>query len=111
MYLSKECHGAITLLRIRGSILGDDRKRLAEAIQVAVQDGSQYVILDMAGVDLLDSVGLGTLLACHTDLIRRGKALRICQVQPAVRHLLTLTNLDRVLEIDASEQEAFAASQ
>lgn len=96
------------ILRISGSILGEDRIQLSDKIQELVDGGGKNVVLNLQDVDLMDSVGLGMLVALRTSLQRREVKLLLSNVDRSVRSLLLITKLNNVFELYDSEDEALA---
>ena len=66
------------------------------------------VILDLHGVNFMDSSGLGAIISVRKTLGARGE-LRLAGVQPEVRALFELTRLVRVLPLFDDVQQALAA--
>jgi anti-sigma B factor antagonist len=99
------------ILRLSGDILGDDRIKLNEKIQELADGGSKGIVLNLKGVGLMDSVGLGMLVACYTSLIRRQIRLVLSDVGTSVKYLLTITKLDRVFEVYDTEDDALTHLQ
>jgi anti-sigma B factor antagonist len=99
------------ILRLSGDILGDDRIKLNEKIQELADGGSKGIVLNLKGVGLMDSVGLGMLVACYTSLIRRQIRLVLSDVGTSVKYLLTITKLDRVFEVYDTEDDALTHVQ
>lgn len=87
-------------LDVRGA--ADVRLLLA----AAVVQGRGELVLDLAGLAAIDATGLGVLVGAHRRAGRAGRVLVLRDVQPAVRRLLFLTRLDRVLRIAGSAQVA-----
>jgi anti-anti-sigma factor len=57
------------------------------------------VVVDLTGVDFLDSAGVGVLVGlCKNSRLRGGRA-RFCGMTPGVRSVLELIQLDRIFEI------------
>lgn len=106
MEMTVETHGQVTVLRFKGSILGDDRYELNDTVKDAARSGARRIVLNLRDASLIDSVGLGALLATHTSLARRGVSLALCEVGQSIKQLLKLTNLDRVLDLHETEVEA-----
>ena len=96
------------ILRISGSILGEDRIQLSDKIQELVDDGGKNVVLNLQDVDLMDSVGLGMLVALRASLMRREVRLLLSNVDRSVRSLLLITKLNNVFELYDTEDEAIA---
>lgn len=66
-------------------------------------------LVDMSGVEFLDSAGLMALVSAFRLAQSLGKRLNICSIPPSVKIIFELTQLDRVLEI-YENREAFEAS-
>jgi anti-sigma B factor antagonist len=72
---------------------------LVEAIEAARRCGASEIWLDLTGTTFMGCAGLRTLLDAHARLIEEERRLvLICPPGPVLR-LLTLTGVDRVLEI------------
>ena len=94
------------ILRLAGSILGEDRLKLNEAIQTQVEKGYYRLVLNFKDVDAMDSVGLGMLIAVHTSLSRRDAKMVLSNVGRSVNYLLTITSLNQVFEKYDTENDA-----
>lgn len=70
------------------------RKKLHER----VESGDMRLVVDLSGVDLIDSAGLSALLSGLRVARQAGGNLQITRPSKAVSVLLKLTNLHRVLE-------------
>jgi anti-sigma B factor antagonist len=57
------------------------------------------VVVDLTGVDFLDSAGVGVLVGLFKYSRLRGGRARFCGVSPGVRSVLELVQLDRIFEI------------
>ena len=96
------------ILRVSGDILGNDRIKLNEKIQEVVDGGAKNIVLNLKGVRLMDSVGLGMLVALDASLTPRQVRLVLSDVDGTVKSLVMITKLDRVLELYDTEDEALA---
>lgn len=108
MDISVKYQNENVILRISGSILGEDRIELSDKIQELVDNGGKNVILNLQDVDLMDSVGLGMLVALRASLQRREVKLLLSNVDRSVRSLLLITKLNNVFDLYDSEDEALA---
>ena len=96
-------------------VLAPDTDRLdtasAQAFLRASTDtlgDARHVVLDLCGVQFIDSTGLGALVALRRALGDDGR-LRLVSANPRVRLLLEMTRLSAVLPLFATTQEALAA--
>ena len=64
------------------------------------------MILNMAGVDYIDSTGLGGMVISYTSLKKAGGALKLLNLNRRNIELLVLTKLTTVFELFDDEQDA-----
>jgi anti-sigma B factor antagonist len=73
--------------------------RLREQVVQLVVDGQPRVVLDLQGVDFLDSTGLGVLVGMLKRTRSQGGDLRLVSTRPALRKILELTALGGALPL------------
>ena len=81
---------------------------LRETVAAALTQGRSRVVVDLSGIDFVDSSGLGALIGCLKSARQVGGDLRIAQPTPQVTMVLQLSNLDRVLKSYGSTEEAYS---
>jgi anti-sigma B factor antagonist len=97
------------------AVVAPTMKRLdatvAPAFKQAVVDvlagGDRRLVLDLAGVEFLDSSGLGAMVSILKAL-GSGGAVAVCNARGAVLSLFQLTRMDKVFAILPSRAEAVA---
>jgi anti-sigma B factor antagonist len=57
------------------------------------------VVVDLSGVEFLDSAGVGVLVGLFKNARLRGGRARFCGLSPGVRSILELIQLDRIFEL------------
>ena len=67
--------------------------------------GERRLVIDLAGVDFLDSSGLGALVSILKSLGSQG-AMAVCGARGGVLSLFKLTRMDKVFVIEADRQSA-----
>jgi anti-sigma B factor antagonist len=72
-----------------------------------VEAGDRRLLLDLSGVDFLDSSGLGALVSILKALGGQG-TMAVCGAKGAVLSLFKLTRMDKVFAIHADRAEALA---
>jgi anti-sigma B factor antagonist len=88
---------------------GEETGALREKIKSLLNEGKKIIILNLLFVSIIDSTGLGTLVAAHSSAKSAGASLRLCDLGPRTSELLQITKLYTVFEIYDSEYEAFRA--
>ncbi len=83
---------------IAGSIVEDLRVKLLKLIN---QDVSELAI-DMKGINMIDSTGLGVLIATRNSLDQAGRLLRLTNVSENIMSLFKMIGIDRYLNTNAA---------
>jgi anti-sigma B factor antagonist len=83
--------------------------RLREAVTSTVAKGHTRIAVDLAGVDFMDSSGLGALISGLKTTRQAGGDLRIAAPSEQVKLVLQLTNMERVLLAHERAETAFSA--
>ena len=73
-----------------------------------VQDGRERLVVDLGEVSFIDSSGLGALISGLKAARQAGGDLRLARLGEQARMLFRLTNLDKVLNIYSSVEDALA---
>jgi len=103
--------GDVTVVHCQGRIVyRDEALALSEIVGELLRDGGK-VVLDLSGVDSIDSAGIGELVLLHTCAQSHRADMKYAGPSPFVRELLGLTNLDSVFEIHRNLCDALAAFQ
>ena len=76
---------------------------------VPVLKDARKLVLDLEGVQFIDSRACGAILSCLKKLSEVGGELKICGATPFVRSVFELIRLHRICEIFATRDEAVAA--
>ena len=87
--------------RLGAATVADVRAVLTDAVDGGVGD----LLVDLAGVELVDATGLGVLVGTHRRADRAGRRLVLTSVPPRIERLLLATRLHRVLTVDRTAGE------
>jgi len=101
--------GDLIIVHCQGRIVYRDEASAFSRLVSEILQQAPKVILDFSGVTSMDSAGIGELALLHTKAQSDGVSLKCAGPSPFVRNLLDLTNLDSVLEIHSSLEEALEA--
>lgn len=82
---------------------------LRDRITSVIEDGADYVVLDLSDVTFMDSMALGVLLGALKRLRTRGGELRLVVPDSDLRRIFEITLLDQVFVLSATRDEALAA--
>jgi anti-sigma B factor antagonist len=59
-----------------------------------------FIVLDLRGLDFVDSAGIGRILAAHRRARQAGRAFRLTRGTKTVQRVLAITALDQVREFE-----------
>ncbi|GAA6623238.1 STAS domain-containing protein [Scytonema sp. NUACC26] len=105
MTITTDCQ--VILFKPEGRIDLQGGMALSEKMTAVVAQCNQLWVIDLAKVDFMDSSGLVSLVKGLKVARQSGCRLVICNVQPPVRLILELTQLDSVFEIFSSYEDIF----
>jgi len=98
--------GDIIVVHCQGRIVYRDEAAALSRLVGEVLQHTGKLVLDLSGVSSMDSAGIGELALLETWAREKGAALKCAGPNELVRTLLDLTNLDTVLEVHPSIDEA-----
>jgi anti-sigma B factor antagonist len=97
----------ITILEMKGRItVGKEATALREKIAELTAVSIRNVVLNLVGVDFIDSTGLGALVVCATSARKAGGSVKLVNLNRRNIELLVMTKLATVFEIFNDEQDA-----
>ncbi len=100
-------HDDVLILDLDGPLtIGVGAEKLRGAMNQAVVEGSQKILLNLQHVSRIDSTGLGELVAGVKLAERFGSAVKLVRVGRQVKHILDLSQLLPLFEFYEDEVEA-----
>src|SRR5215470_8733146 len=110
MQISERQSNQFTILELSGRLTVNDQPGLLrEAVVEVVQRGARDVLLDLSGVQYIDSTRLGELIAAHITLSREGGSLKLLRTPTKIVELLAIAGLDGVFRRYESVEDAEVA--
>ncbi len=107
MKFSTRQSGDVTILDLNGRItIGSGEEALRNAMQEIMNNGGTKVLINMSGVTMIDSSGIGELVSAYTTATNRGTKLKLTNLPAKVNDILTITQLITVFDVYDSESEA-----
>jgi anti-sigma B factor antagonist len=86
--------------------MGDGSIALRNAIRGLSDGGKKKILLNLAGVNYVDSSGIGELIANYTTDKRQGGQLKLLNLTEKIQNLLVITKLLTVFDTFDNEAEA-----
>jgi anti-sigma B factor antagonist len=100
-------HEGVIVLDLKGRItVGPEATALRDKISQLTGSGAHNFVLNLAGVDYIDSTGLGALVMIATGQRKAGGGVKLLNLNRRNIELLVMTKLATVFEIFNDEQDA-----
>ena len=103
---SQSDDGDAVSVDVVGRITQDHVSPFSEPLGETLGGYKRRVMLNMKAVEMLDSSGVGWLLVCHRRFKDKGGDLVLHSYQPLVANVLRVLNLQKVLKMAESEDDA-----
>ena len=100
--------GRWTVLTVVGEVDVATAPRLRERLLQLVSHGNHHLVVDLDGVDFLDSTGLGVLVGALKRVRTNDGELTLVCTQPRLLKVFDITGLDRVFTLYDSVDFAVA---
>jgi len=102
--------GAITVIDLEGRItLGEGSGALHALVRETLDKGVRKIVVNLAGVNYIDSSGLGELVSLYRAVKQSGGELKLLSVSRKVSDLLQVTKLYTVFDIHNDEASVLAS--
>ena len=102
--------GDRTVVVVGGEIDVYTAPKLREQLIDLVSSGQYHLVVDMEGVEFLDSTGLGVLVGGLKRVRAHEGSLRLVCTQERILKIFRITGLTKVFPIHSSVEEAVAAT-
>jgi len=108
--VSTRAVASYTVLEVAGEIDVYTAPQLRERLIALVEGGARYVVVDLSGVEFLDSTGLGVLVGALKRLRGVNGELRLVCAHERLLKIFRITGLDRVFALYDTVATATAGS-
>jgi anti-sigma B factor antagonist len=88
----------IVVLEISGTLtLGRDCQQVEWQLEDLLREKETKVVLDVAGLNQIDSTGVGIVVMCSGKLKKAGGELRLAGASGMVEKVLKMTSIDQII--------------
>lgn len=104
--VSQRVEGTEATVRVSGELDMHTAPDLDDVLVEVIDGGAERVVVDLSGLDFLDSTGLATILAGHQRITAKGGSLTLDGPSRYIIKMLDITGLDKVFEVRVSPKAA-----
>ena len=110
LFINERRSGDVSILDLKGRLrVGGNALALHRSIRSLVLEKKRLILLNLAGVDYIDSCGLGELVASQVTLENKGGTIKLFALTDTLRQLFKVTRLLTVFDTYDSEADAIAS--
>ena len=91
--------------------LGEGSTLLRDLIRKHLASGHKKIVINLAGINYIDSTGLGELVSGYRLVKSEGGEIKLLNLNKKVSDLLQITKLYTVFDIHTQEAQAVASFQ
>ncbi len=100
----------IIILDVQGRFVTNAAKDIfSKSMDQVIADGWKKVLLDLTGVEWIDSRGIGELVTTLRMAKKFGVSVKLLRVGDRVKHVLSISQILPLLDIYETEDEAIEA--
>ena len=96
--------GNETIVKPSGDMVASMAQEFRNELRSLVEEGAKELVIDLGGVEMMDSVGIGVLIASHNSLAKVGGKLTVTSVSNEVYGLFKTMRLDQHFDVRAAEE-------
>ncbi len=97
----------ITVVEITGRLsLGNTLLSIENTLKRLMDEGARRMVIDLAGLNTVDSSGIGMLVSCFAHMEQQGGYLRVAGAAGSVSKVFETVHLDRIVPMNADLESA-----
>jgi anti-sigma B factor antagonist len=106
LHMTRREREGVIILDCKGRLVAGEEATILRDSVKELATGPVNVILNLAGIDYIDSTGLGGMVICYTTVRKAGGMIKLLNLTRRNIELLVLTKLETVFEVFNDEQDA-----
>lgn len=100
--------GEVTVVAIRGRLNAARVTDVREALIALPEKGQVKIVLDLSGLEWIDSSGVGALVTLYKMSLAKGGDVKVARLQRQPKEIFRLLRLESAFEIFADVETAVA---
>ncbi len=92
-----------TIVRPGRDVVASMAAELKADLLGIIQESPGILTIDLDGVEMVDSIGIGVIIAAHNSLQKQGKTIRIVNTGKEIFDLFSAMRLDKHFSVSCKE--------
>src|SRR5580704_11373662 len=106
LQIDSQVVGGVPTIYLQGELDSYSAPRVRNILETLTENQHPTVLIDMTGLEYIDSAGLGVLVAALKEVNDHDGALAIMGLTPAVARVFRVTGLDNLFMVCTDADEA-----
>lgn len=98
--------GGVSVVDILGHLTSSTRDILTNTIAELLAQGRKDILLNLSGLEYVDSSGIGDLVSNYLRVVKAGGEMKVVGLTPRIEEILKITQLYQVFPDFQDEQSA-----
>ena len=86
--------------------LGPEGERVQDLVGELLQQGKRTIVIDVAGIDRIDSTGIGRLIASYNKIAAAKGQMRLAGTRTYLFQVFKVSSLDKIFSFYPSVEDA-----
>ena len=100
----------VTIVELEGKLtIGQGDVQLREEIKQVLDNGAKKILINLLGVKMMDSSGLGELVGVRSSAEKAGATVKLLLLEGKAQRALEMTRLIGIFETYDNENDALAS--
>ena len=109
MYAIKSVHDGIAVLSLKGKLVTtEDNEALQEDVKEVIKNNPKGLVINMRQLNWVSSTGISGIIRCLSMIKKAGGEFGLTGLNDKVQNIITLTQLDKVIPVFPSVEDAVA---
>jgi anti-sigma B factor antagonist len=101
---------ATAVITLTGELkLGPESERVPDLVRELLRQGKRVIVFDIAGVNRIDSTGIGRFIASFNQIMAAKGEMRLAGTQTYLFRVFKVSSLDNIFRFYPSVEEALQA--
>ena len=97
---TKQMDSGVAVITISGRLaLGGETEKLEAAVNRLLAEEVKTVVLDIAGLDYVDSSGVGMMVSCLSKIKKAGGVMKVAGANPRIRRIFSMTGVESMMSL------------
>jgi anti-sigma B factor antagonist len=111
MKVTTSVDGDVAVLDLEGNLtVGEADTAFSAAVERMSERGHSVIVVDLDGVEFIDSTGLGSIVRSHHRCLQNGGGIRLANVSFQVWNLLETARLTEIIPVFETRIQAIDGS-